>query len=70
MIATASDDGYVRLWDGTTREKLGELPDHDTTTPGTGARSLSGVAFSPDGKVLFVGSAPAGTHAISAYLLR
>ena len=70
LIATASEDGYVRLWNGKTHELVGNLAGHDTTTPGTGARGLRGLAFSPDGKVLFVGAGPAGTRALSAYLLR
>lgn len=69
LLATASEDGYVRLWNGTNHELVGELPGHDTTIPGTGARSLNGLEFSPDGGVLFVGGAPAGAHALSAYLL-
>jgi WD40 repeat protein len=69
LVATASEDGYVRLWRAETRELVGELPGHDTTTPGTGARSLHGLAFSPNGDVLFVGGGPPGEHVLSAYLL-
>jgi len=69
LLATACEDGYVRLWNAATRELVGELPGHDTTTPGTGSRSLHGLAFSPNGDVLFVGGAPAGKHAATAYLL-
>jgi WD40 repeat protein len=68
-IATASEDGWVRIWHVGTREVLVELPGHDTTIPGTGARSLHGLVFAPDGRELFVGGAPVGTHAVSAYAL-
>jgi len=69
LIATASEDGYVRLWRAATRELGGELPGHDTAIPGTGARSLNGLAFAPNGDVLFVGAAAPGARALSAYLL-
>jgi len=69
LLATASEDGYVRLWDAATRKLVGELPGHDTTTPGTGSRSLHGVAFSPLGDVLFVGGGPVGARALAVYLL-
>ena len=67
-IATASEDGYVRIWN-TTHEVIMELPGHDTTIPGTGARNLHGLVFSPDGRTLYVGGAPAGTHAVTAYAI-
>lgn len=66
-IATACEDGYVRIWNAVTRELIQELSGHDTTIPGTGARNLHGLAFSPDGTLLYVGGAPAGTRAVTAY---
>jgi len=66
-IATASEDGYVRIWDAATRELVEELAGHDTTIPGTGARNLHGLAFSQDGALLYVGGAPVGTRAVTAY---
>jgi hypothetical protein len=69
-IATASEDGYVRLWDAMKRTVVREFAGHDTTIPGTGARSLRGLTFSRDGSSLYVGGAPTGTRAATAYVLR
>jgi WD40 repeat protein len=69
LIATASEDGYVRLWDAASHALVGELPGHDTTIPGTGARTLGGLAFAPDGRTLYVSGAPGGTPGIAAHAL-
>jgi WD40 repeat protein len=51
MLATAGDDGFVRLWDLATGTELRRVG-------GPGDR-LTGVAFSPDGRLL----AASGTDA-------
>jgi WD40 repeat protein len=51
MLATACDDGVVRLWDPATGAELHQLGGSDDR--------LTGVAFSPDGRML----ATAGTDA-------
>ena len=49
LLATAGDDGTVRLWDPATGE-------HPLTLIGYGhASAVSGVAFSPDGRLLATG---------------
>jgi WD40 repeat protein len=44
LLASAGDDGLVRLWDLTTGAELRQV--------GGAADRLTGVAFSPDGKML------------------
>ena len=48
LLATADDDGTVRLWDPATGRPVGRSLPADTGTNG----GVSGVAFSPDGKLL------------------
>ena len=49
MLASGSDDGTIRLWDGVTYQPLGEpLREHEST--------VTSVAFSPDGTMLASGS--------------
>ena len=47
LLASASDDGTVRLWDLTTRRLTGTLKGHDGP--------VLGVAFSPDARQLATG---------------
>ena len=47
-VATASDDGTVRLWNEKTREHIATLEDH--------TNSVRSVSFSPDGRTLASGS--------------
>src|SRR5207247_1386690 len=49
MLATAGDDGWVRLWDVVTRQEIGNALDG-------GAGSVDSVAFSPDGQSLVTGN--------------
>jgi WD40 repeat protein/basic membrane lipoprotein Med (substrate-binding protein (PBP1-ABC) superfamily)/DNA-binding SARP family transcriptional activator len=56
-LATASMDGTAKVWDASTGDELITLPVADDTW-------LSSVAFSPDGKLLGVGSG----HGIHVYL--
>jgi WD40 repeat protein/tRNA A-37 threonylcarbamoyl transferase component Bud32 len=50
MIATASLDKTVRLWDAATAEALADSPAHEETEP------ITGVAFSPDGRAILTRS--------------
>lgn len=47
VVACGGDNGQVALWDARTRKRLGRLA-HD--------RSVSGVAFAPDGRILATAS--------------
>ena len=44
LLASAGDDGVVRVWDGTSAAPIAKLP--------CGSERVLGVTFSPDGKVL------------------
>jgi hypothetical protein len=46
LLASADDDGTVRLWNPATGRPVGD------PLPATGPSGVSGVAFSPDGKLL------------------
>jgi WD40 repeat protein/tRNA A-37 threonylcarbamoyl transferase component Bud32 len=51
LLATADDDGYVRLWNPATGRPVGAaLPAEPNSIPGN--PGVDGVAFSPDGKLL------------------
>jgi hypothetical protein len=58
QLAAARDDGTVRVWDTDSWALLHSLDKHDASIPGTGARSLSKVAFIDDGGQLVVSAAP------------
>jgi WD40 repeat protein len=49
LLAAADDSGWVTLWDGDARRRLGELP-------GDGSAEVSALAFSHDGRTLAVGT--------------
>lgn len=69
-LAVAYEDGYVRIWKVAQKKIVLEFPGHDTTIPDTGARSLKGLTWNPNGTILYVGGARKGTYGISAYRIR
>jgi WD40 repeat protein len=55
ILATASGDGTARLWDVTTDQQIGPAMVADSgslANIGEGRNGVTGVAFSPDGKIL------------------
>ena len=56
-IAVGRDDGTVALFDAK-RELVKTFDKHDVTVPDTGSFSLNAVAFSADGKQLWVSAGP------------
>ena len=52
LLATADDDGYVRLWNPATGQPVGTPIPADPTRSAQGNFGVTGVAFSPDGKLL------------------
>lgn len=55
-IAAARDDGTVVLVDAKSRKVIKLFEKHAVALPGTGATSLDALAFSDDGKTLWVGA--------------
>ncbi|MES4892811.1 DNA-binding protein [Streptomyces sp. NPDC096012] len=56
-LAAADDTGWVTLWDGDARKRLGDLPGSTTGLQhGGGSAGVSALAFSHDGKTLAVGT--------------
>ena len=63
MLASASDDGYARLWDARTRKKLADFP------PGP-AVGFNDVAFSPDARTLAAAANVGGGGAVVLWDIR
>ena len=52
LLASADDDGTVRLWNPATGQAVGKPLSADKPVPGELVDAVNGVAFSPDGKLL------------------
>ncbi|MEU6549018.1 hypothetical protein ABZ915_01855 [Streptomyces sp. NPDC046915] len=60
-LAAGDEDGWVTLWDGRARRRLGELP--VTSDAGSdGSAAVSAIAFSHDGTTLAVGTDDGNVH--------
>ncbi|MFF4399714.1 hypothetical protein [Streptomyces sp. NPDC001480] len=56
-LAAGDEDGWVTLWDGRARRRLGELP-----VTSAGSTEVSALAFSHDGTTLAVGTDDGSVH--------
>jgi RNA polymerase sigma factor (sigma-70 family) len=52
ILATGSGDHIVRLWDSSSRKRLGQLVGHKAPPGGSLVPGIYHIAFSPDGKTL------------------
>lgn len=69
-LAIARDDGTVAVIDSKTKKTIHLFEKHLVAIPGTGATELSGLAFTKDGKTLWVSAGPKGTPVgLTAYSL-
>lgn len=60
-LAAGDEDGWVTLWDGRARRRLGELP-VTSDGGGNGGAAVSAIAFSHDGGTLAVGTDDGSVH--------
>jgi predicted DNA-binding WGR domain protein len=69
-LAIARDDGAVAVIDLAKKATIHRFEKHLVTVPGTGATQLADVAFSKDGKVLWVSAGPKGAPVgLTAYAI-
>ncbi|MGW7253603.1 nSTAND1 domain-containing NTPase [Streptomyces sp. NPDC054834] len=64
-LAAGDEDGWVTLWDGRARRRLGELPVTSAATSdggNDGSAAVSAIAFSHDGSTLAVGTGDGNVH--------
>jgi WD40 repeat protein len=66
LLAVGQSDGGVRLFDTASWSVERELPNHDTRTLDSDARSIGAIAWSPDGRWLVVGNGLRGAPGAAA----